>query len=118
MYILGSLSGTQYIGFTGYLHRRVFQHKFQPFDGFAKQHELHRLLYWESYDGVHKATGREKQLKRMAAEQEDCLHRIKEPAMAGLEGRVVPMDARAETVVGVLRLRIAVRSRIAMLRSA
>jgi len=57
VYILGSLSGTLYIGFTGYLHRRVFQHKFQPFDGFTKQYGLDRLLYWESYDDVHKATG-------------------------------------------------------------
>ena len=63
VYILGSLSGTPYIGFTGYLHRRVFQHKFQPFDGFTKQYGLDRLFYWESYDDAHKAIGREKQLK-------------------------------------------------------
>ena len=63
VYILGSLSGTLYIGFTGYLHRRIFQHKFRPFDGFTKQYGLDRLLYWESYDDVHKAIGREKQLK-------------------------------------------------------
>lgn len=59
MYILGSLSGTLHIGFTRYLHRRVFQQKFQPFDGFVKQYGLDRLLFWESYDNVHKAIGRE-----------------------------------------------------------
>ena len=30
VYILGSLSGTLYIGVTRNLHRRVFQHKFAP----------------------------------------------------------------------------------------
>jgi putative endonuclease len=57
VYILGSLSGTLYIGFTGYLHRRVFQHKFRPFDGFTKQYGVDRLLYWESYDECTKRSG-------------------------------------------------------------
>jgi putative endonuclease len=63
VYILGSLSGTLYIGISGYLHRRIFQHKFQHFEGFTDRYEVTRLLDWETYDEVHKALAREKQLK-------------------------------------------------------
>jgi len=60
---MGSLSGTLYIGFSGNLHKRVFQHKFHHFEGFTDKYEVTRLLYWESYDDVHKAIARETQLK-------------------------------------------------------
>ena len=63
VYILGSLSGTLYIGMTGNLHQRVFQHRFHRIEGFTDQHSVERLLYWESFDDVHKAIAREKQLK-------------------------------------------------------
>jgi len=63
VYIMGSLSGTLYIGFSGRLHRRVFQHKFHHLEGFTDRYDVTRLLYWESYDDVHKALAREKQLK-------------------------------------------------------
>lgn len=63
MYIMGSLSGTLYIGITGNLHKRVFEHKFHRIEGFTDKHQVERLLYWESFDEVQKAINREKQLK-------------------------------------------------------
>ena len=62
-YIMGSLTGTLYIGVTGKLEKRVFEHKFHRREGFAAKFEVERHLYWESYDDVYKAIGREKQLK-------------------------------------------------------
>ena len=62
-YIMGSIAGTLYIGVSGNLHRRVFQHKFHHFEGFTARYDVTRLLYWESYDDVHKALTRETQLK-------------------------------------------------------
>ena len=62
-YIMGSLSGTLYIGISGNLHKRVFEHKFHRIEGFADQYQVERLLYWESFDDVQKAISREKQLK-------------------------------------------------------
>jgi len=59
VYIMGSLSGTLYVGFSGNLHNRIFQHKFHHFEGFTGRFEVTRLLYWESYDDVHKALARE-----------------------------------------------------------
>ena len=64
VYIMASLSGTLYIGFSGNLHKRVFQHKFHHFEGsFTDTYDVTRLLYWESYDDVHRAIARETQLK-------------------------------------------------------
>ena len=62
-YIMASLSGTVYVGVSGNLHRRVFQHKFHHFEGFTDRYNVVPLLYWESYDDVHKALAREKRLK-------------------------------------------------------
>jgi putative endonuclease len=63
VYLLGSLSGTLYVGITSNLHKRAFQHKFHRIEGFTDQHAVERLLYCESFDDVHKAISREKQLK-------------------------------------------------------
>jgi putative endonuclease len=48
---------------TNNLHRRVFQHKTQELEGFTDSYDAVRLVYWESFDEVHKAITREKQLK-------------------------------------------------------
>jgi putative endonuclease len=63
VYIMASLTGTLYIGVSGNLHKRVFQHKFHHYEGFTARYEVVRLLYFESYDDIHKALTREKQLK-------------------------------------------------------
>ena len=63
VYIMGSLSGTLYVGVTGNLHKRVFEHKFHRGAGFTHKYDVERLLYWESFDDVLNAIDREKQLK-------------------------------------------------------
>ena len=63
VYIMGSLSGTLYIGMTSTLFKRVYVHKFHLREGFTDRYNVVRLLYVESYDDVHKAIAREKQLK-------------------------------------------------------
>ncbi len=63
VYIMGSLSGTLYVGVTGKLYNRAFEHKFHGLDGFIERYDVNRLLYWESFDGIHNAIAREKQLK-------------------------------------------------------
>jgi putative endonuclease len=64
VYIMQSSSRRAlYIGMSNNLHKRVFQHKMHCFEGFTDQYNAVRLVYWESFDDVHKAIGREKQLK-------------------------------------------------------
>lgn len=63
VYILTSRTGTLYVGITGYLHRRITQHKIDSIEGFTKKYKVHRLVYYESFGDVLKAIRREKQLK-------------------------------------------------------
>jgi putative endonuclease len=63
VYIMGSLSGTLYIGLTSNLNKRVFDHKFHRIEGFTSRYGVDRLLFWESYDDVIRTINREKQLK-------------------------------------------------------
>jgi len=73
VYILGSLSGTLYVGMTNNLHRRVWQHKQHEIEGFTLRYEVDRLLYWQSFDDVRNAIDREKQLKRWRREKKIAL---------------------------------------------
>jgi putative endonuclease len=60
VYIIGSLSGTLYIGMTNNIYRRVLEHKSGEFEGFASKYHCTRLIYYESFDDVRNAIGREK----------------------------------------------------------
>jgi|SRR5581483_6118805 len=61
--ILGSLTGTLYIGVTSRLEQRIWQHKQHTVQGFTSKYDVDRLLYSESFDDVRNAIDREKQLK-------------------------------------------------------
>ena len=63
VYIVSSRSGTLHIGITNNLERRMREHKSGEFEGFASKYHCNRLVYWEGFEDVQKAIGREKQLK-------------------------------------------------------
>lgn len=70
VYIMQSASRRAlYIGMTNNLHKRVWQHKNHMFEGFTDDYNATHLVYWESYEDVHKAIEREKQLKRWRLEK-------------------------------------------------
>jgi putative endonuclease len=62
-YIMGSPTGTLYIGVTSDIYDRVHQHKTGAFEGFSKQYNCTRLLYYESHESINQSIAREKQLK-------------------------------------------------------
>jgi putative endonuclease len=65
VYILASkLGGTLYIGVTNDLVRRAFEHRNRIVPGFTKQHEIHRLVYFEHHTDIEAAVRREKRLKK------------------------------------------------------
>ncbi len=55
---------TFYIGVTGNLQKRVWEHKNKAAKGFTKKYNVDRLVYYELTDSVETALNREKQLKR------------------------------------------------------
>lgn len=62
-YIVASRSRTLYIGVTGNLRARVFQHKHKLHEGFSATYNCIRLVWFESYTQIDNAIQREKQLK-------------------------------------------------------
>jgi len=81
VYILGSFTGTLYVGVTSNLPRRVWQHKQHAIEGFTAEYDVTRLLYFEVYDHVVNAIAREKQLKGWLRGKEDRAHREEESAL-------------------------------------
>jgi len=55
--------GVLYIGVTGDLVRRCYQHRQSLLKGFTKRHGLTRLVYFEPFDDIRFAIQREKAMK-------------------------------------------------------
>ena len=72
-YIMASRSHTLYIGVTGNLHRRVFEHKWREHEGFTARYNCDRLVWFERYEDVGKAIARETQLKGWRREKKIAL---------------------------------------------
>ena len=56
-------NGTLYVGVTNDLPRRVWEHKAGIAEGFTKKHDVHLLVWYETYNDINEAIVREKQLK-------------------------------------------------------
>ncbi|MCQ8119528.1 GIY-YIG nuclease family protein [Methylomonas rosea] len=65
VYLLASQrNGTLYIGVTSDLIGRVYQHRNELAEGFAKHHKIHDLVWYEPHETMESAIQREKQLKK------------------------------------------------------
>lgn len=65
VYILTNYNETTfYIGVTGDLQKRIWEHKNKVIEGFTKKYNVDRLVYYELTEDVESALNREKQLKR------------------------------------------------------
>lgn len=65
VYILTNYNETTfYIGVTGNLQKRIWEHKNKVVEGFTKKYNVDRLVYYELTEDVESALNREKQLKR------------------------------------------------------
>ena len=77
MYVVYILSNwcdsVLYIGVTGNLPRRLYEHRNGLVDGFTKQYNVHKLVYFESTSYVYSAISREKQLKKWSRRKKNDL---------------------------------------------
>jgi putative endonuclease len=62
-YIVASRSHTLYIGVTGNLLKRIFEHKQRTHEGFSSKYNCNRLVWIERHLSPDGAIAREKQLK-------------------------------------------------------
>jgi putative endonuclease len=83
-YIMASRSHTLYVGVTGDLHKRVFDHKWKEHEGFTATYNCDRLVWFEGYQDVGKAIAREKQLKGWKRSKKLYLIEKANPAWADL----------------------------------
>ncbi len=83
-YIVASRSRTLYIGMTGDLLKRSFQHKDKTFEGFSSKYNCDRLVWFERFTGPRNAIAREKQLKGWRREKKIALIEKVNPTWADL----------------------------------
>lgn len=62
-YIVASRSHTLYIGMTGNLLKRIFEHRQKTHQGFSATYNCNRLVWFERFASSLGAIAREKQLK-------------------------------------------------------
>jgi len=62
-----------YIGVTGNLERRMYEHKKKFIDGFSKKYNLTKLVHFEEGDDIVFAIEREKELKGWLRKKKDAL---------------------------------------------
>lgn len=74
VYILTNDSNkTMYIGVTGNLSRRIYEHQNELVEGFTKKYHVHKLVYSEEYSNPNDAISREKQLKGWKRDKKNAL---------------------------------------------
>jgi putative endonuclease len=84
VYIVASATGTLYIGITNSIYRRTLQHKSGHIEGFASKYHCNRLVHYESFDDVHRAIGREKELKGWTRSKKIALIESRNPRWTDL----------------------------------
>ena len=62
-----------YVGVTGNLGRRVYEHKQGIYEGFTKKYHVTKLVYYESTTDVYQAITREKQIKNLSRMKKEKL---------------------------------------------
>ena len=73
-----------YIGITGNLTKRVYEHKEGIYEGFTAIYKVKDLLYYESYDDPNTAIAREKQLKNWSRRKKNALIAKTNPTLKDL----------------------------------
>jgi putative endonuclease len=75
-----------YIGVTGNLARRMWQHRSDVVDGFTNRYKVHRLVYMEEFQEPEQAIAREKSPKKWPREWKTNLIERENPDWADLYG--------------------------------
>ncbi len=83
-YVMASRSHTLYIGVTGNLHKRVFEHKWKEHEGFTARYNCDQLVWFEHYQDVQKAIAREKELKGWRRSKKSALIESMNPTWTDL----------------------------------
>jgi putative endonuclease len=61
--ITNKINTVLYVGVTSNLIKRIYEHKNKLISGFSSRYNLSKLVYLETFDNIHDALNREKQIK-------------------------------------------------------
>jgi putative endonuclease len=90
-YIVASRSLTLYVGMTGNLQKRIFEHKRRVHPGFSATYNCDRLVWFERFAEVYEAISREKELKGWTRAKKIALIKGENPTWIDLsEGWYTP----------------------------
>ncbi len=74
VYILTNWNNkVMYVGVTGNLQRRLYEHKNGILEGFTEKYRVHKLVYYEETSEVYSAISREKQIKGLLRSKKNAL---------------------------------------------
>jgi len=94
-YIVASRSHTLYIGVTGNLLKRIFEHKQRTHPGFSAKYNCNRLVWFERFTGPKSAIAREKQLKGWIRAKKIALIEKENPTWSDLSDGCWAIDPTA-----------------------
>jgi putative endonuclease len=84
VYIVASKSRAIYVGMTGFLMARLLRHRAGEGRAFTRKYRVHRLVYYEVFNSVGAAIGRETEIKKWRREKKVELIRAKNPTWEDL----------------------------------
>ena len=80
-----------YVGVTGDIRRRLFEHRFGTVEGFTKRYRVNQLMYFEETADALSAIAREKQLKGGSRARKLELIRSMNPSLRDLYEEVMQL---------------------------
>ena len=83
-YIMASVSGTLYVGFSNDLFDRVEKHKSGFYEGFSKKYRCYKLVYYEEFEYPDEAITRERQIKKWNRKKKENLIKEMNPSWKDL----------------------------------
>ena len=90
VYILSNYKrNVLYIGITGNLIKRVWEHKKELVEGFSKKYHVHDLVYFDVSDDPQTAVQREKQLKKWSRKKKNALIAKLNPTLKDLYPTII-----------------------------
>jgi putative endonuclease len=90
LYILSNVSRMLYVGVTGDLQRRMFEHKKKLLPGYSRNYNLHTLVYTEAFGNINDAISREKQIKSWPRSKKTALIKSTNPQWNDLAQDLAP----------------------------
>lgn len=86
-YIMANKNQRIYVGMTGDLEQRVYQHKHKLVEGFTKKYNMTQLVWYERFSNVDEAIEAEKRIKGWRREKKVALIQLMNPRWNDLAER-------------------------------